>query len=180
MELHQTLVETIHSAPRQRGVFSEKEEQQVLVSSQGQQNNSNNDDGNAFMFLDHNSVMEGWRTFAAQVSAKEQSQVLRALGDAVTRKFNSVGFCRERPVKLLSPFSVPLGPVRRTWMNEFAKVSTTVLRCVAGAFLFLKLSRCFTRFCIISAQSQWTARHHADSGVLVRPVNHYYGTLEQL
>lgn len=98
----------------------------ACVSSTAAHSSHDDDTGSApkkeFMFIDEASVAKGWRDFAARTAAAEREEILRSLGEANAGKFHAVGFCQERPVQILSPFSVPPGPLRRAWMNEFLKV----------------------------------------------------------
>jgi len=71
------------------------------------------------MFIDEASIKEGWRSRAEDIVRTERSLILEILGEANTRKFNTVGFCEKRPVQIISPFLVPPGSLRREWMNEF-------------------------------------------------------------
>jgi len=77
---------------------------------------------NGYMFVDEESVGGGWRRLAAGIAAREQEQILLRLGETNASKFNTVGFCQDRPVQILSPFSVPPGPLRRAWMEQFLEV----------------------------------------------------------
>ena len=75
-----------------------------------------------YVFVDEESVGGGWRKLAAGIAAREQEQILRRLGETNASKFNTVGFCQDRPVQILSPFSVPPGSLRRAWMDQFLEV----------------------------------------------------------
>lgn len=71
-----------------------------------------------FMFTDEASIAKGLRSLVKDA----QARVLETLGEANTRKFNTVGFCQQRPVQILSPFQLPLGPLRRAWKTAFDEV----------------------------------------------------------
>jgi len=76
-----------------------------------------------FMLIDQRSVEQGsWHALAKKVAAEEERQLIQSLGDTA-KKFNTVGYCRKLQVQILSPFSVPLGPLRRKWFDEFLEVS---------------------------------------------------------
>jgi len=75
------------------------------------------------MFIDQASLTQvSWSDLAKKAQDEERAQVMRVLGEDGADIFNAAGFCRTKPVQILSPFSVPLGPLRRAWMNEFLKV----------------------------------------------------------
>ena len=94
----------------------------MVSSSSSTKNNAVSARHKNFMFTDQTSVVQGWRALAAEVLAKEKLQIVCALGATNAGKFNTVGFCSKRPVQILSPFAVPLGPLRRAWMKQFLEV----------------------------------------------------------
>jgi hypothetical protein len=59
--------------------------------------------------------------------------VLEALSDSYKRKFGEIVFAKWKkeflPALILSPFSVPPGPVRTLWMEKFEKVLICVNCC---------------------------------------------------
>jgi len=78
------------------------------------------------MFVDFASVERGLRQWAAKRYEAEKQSVLNELPAAYCDKFGSVGFCRGRPVQVLSPFQVPLGSaLRAAWMEAFQKVGVS-------------------------------------------------------
>ena len=75
------------------------------------------------LFVDHDSLVRGLRQRAAAWFAAERDRVLSELPAEYRRQFGAVGFCRGKPVQIVSPYQVPLGPLRRQWMDAFQKVS---------------------------------------------------------
>jgi len=97
---------------------SEQQQQQ-----QQQQPNNNNttvpfQKPREFFFADDASI----RSLVTRVSKDEQAHVLEALGENYTAAFKTVGFCRQRPVQIVSPFAFPPGPERRSFLEAFAEV----------------------------------------------------------
>jgi len=78
-----------------------------------------------YMFIDEDSISQGWRSLAKAMVENEQNHILKTL-DANTNKFNTVGFCKEQSVQIISPFLVPPGPLRAQWMESFLDVSANL------------------------------------------------------
>lgn len=76
------------------------------------------------LFVNHETLERGLHRHAAALFAKERQRVLDQLPAAYRENFGAVGFCRKRPVQIVSPYQVPLGPLRTEWMDAFCKVST--------------------------------------------------------
>jgi len=92
---------------------SEQQQQQ-----QQQQQPNNNNTTVPFFFADDASI----RSLVTRVSMNEQAHVLEALGETYTAAFQTVGFCHQRPVQILSPFAFPPGPERRSFLEAFTEV----------------------------------------------------------
>ena len=74
------------------------------------------------VFVDFDSVDRDFRAYARQLYRRETRRVLDQLPAEYRAKFDSIGFCRGRPVQVVSPYQVPLGKLRAEWMEAFRKV----------------------------------------------------------
>ena len=94
-----------------------------------------------FLFVDDDSVLRGLRKHAALLYETEKHEVLNQLPDQYLSSLGEVGFCQGRPVQILSPYQVPLGALRRDWIQAFLKVGQDNV-FTTFAFLFTHNSLC--------------------------------------
>jgi len=83
-------------------------------------------DDECLLFVNHETLERGLHRHAAALFEKERQRVLDQLPTAYREQFGAIGFCQERPGQIVSPYQVPLGPLRAKWMEAFCKVSAAV------------------------------------------------------
>ena len=75
-------------------------------------------------FVDEESIIATSREVLKQQYEAESAAVLRSLTDDYKARFRTAGFCRDKPVQILSPYDVPPGEMRKKWFEKFTVSST--------------------------------------------------------
>ena len=74
------------------------------------------------IMVDEKSVEDGFTTAVKAITAEERKKVLKELPELYVKSFGGLGFCNGRPAQIISPFEVPLGSLRRKWVDKCSEV----------------------------------------------------------
>ena len=74
------------------------------------------------VFVDEDSMQQGFRLMAEQLCARERKLVESFLPAPYMAMYSTIGFCRGKPVQILAPYAVPLGLLRKQWIEAFLEV----------------------------------------------------------
>ena len=77
-----------------------------------------------FIFTDNQTALRHLRAEARSLFQREKELVLSKLTERHRQSFGQMGFHKERAVLIISPYSVPPGPVRAMWMDKLIEVCT--------------------------------------------------------
>jgi hypothetical protein len=79
-------------------------------------------DSNNISFIDADSIRAAGHFYLTRGYEAERQRLLARLPAAYQSRWRTVGFVQNKPVMIIGLYDVPYGPIRRLWMEAFAKV----------------------------------------------------------